>query len=108
PWRAVAAIGLQAPAAGSELVRAGYGRDRAHLLAMHRGCRIVGEAAGILSHSCDSALGDSGSPLLLFRRGVPTLVGMQVAVVSRPEGRLGPAVPASAFDAPARAALGAR
>jgi protease YdgD len=83
-----------------ELTRAGYGADRAHLLSMHRGCTAVAaNPAGIVFHRCDSNHGDSGSPLLLFRHGVPTLVGIHVAIVKHGEEALGAAVPAASFAA---------
>jgi protease YdgD len=97
--RAVPPEALPATAAGGELVRAGYGRDRPHLLAMHRGCAIVGRLAtpAVLLHRCDSAPGDSGSPLLLFANGEPSLIGIHVAVLTRQDTRVGAAVPAVAF-----------
>ncbi len=50
------------------LMRAGYGRDRPHLLSLHDGCAVVDRAAGgaVLVHTCDAVQGDSGSPLLIF------------------------------------------
>jgi protease YdgD len=91
-----------AAAASGELVRAGYSQDRAHLLAMHRGCAAVAaDPAGVILHRCDSNHGDSGSPLLLFRDGVPKIVGIHVAVLKRGSEAIGAAVSASSFTGPA-------
>jgi protease YdgD len=97
----IAPADLIAAAAEGELTRAGYSQDRAHLLAMHRGCAVVGvdPASQIILHRCDSNHGDSGSPLLLFRDGVPTLVGIHVAVLRHGDDSVGAAVPAGAFAA---------
>lgn len=58
-------IGEVALAPGTSVVRAGYGRDRPHLLTRDLGCRIAGESRGTLLHNCHSLPGDSGSPLLI-------------------------------------------
>ena len=106
-WRPLPVTEMAAMVGAGELVRAGYGRDRSHLLAIHRGCSVVsGDLAqhGALLHRCDSAPGDSGSPLLLFDRGTPSIIGIHVAILGRSEERVGAAVPTIAFDAAARAA----
>ncbi|WGF86200.1 trypsin-like serine peptidase [Marinivivus vitaminiproducens] len=54
-----------APGIGTAIVRAGYGRDRPHLLTRDLDCRVRGEARGMLLHDCDSLPGDSGAPLLV-------------------------------------------
>jgi protease YdgD len=97
----IAPADLVAAASEGELTRAGYSQDRAHLLAMHRGCAVLGvdPASQVILHRCDSNHGDSGSPLLLFRNGVPTLVGIHVAVLRHGTDAVGAAVPASAFAA---------
>jgi len=97
----IAPADLVAAASEGELTRAGYSQDRAHLLAMHRGCAVIGvdPASQVILHRCDSNHGDSGSPLLLFRDGVPTLVGIHVAVLRHGTDAVGAAVPASAFAA---------
>ncbi|UEM24083.1 trypsin-like serine protease [Skermanella mucosa] len=93
--------------AGVELVRAGYGQDRAHLLSIHDGCapRPGASPPGLLLHTCDATHGDSGSPLLLRGADGPAIVGLDVAA-----GRLGGtlaglAVPATSFHTFAHAAL---
>jgi protease YdgD len=74
------------------MVRAGYGRDHAHRLWMHKGCAIAEVSQGLILHDCDSMPGDSGSPLLLFGRGAPTLIGIHVAVIQHNGRKVGAAV----------------
>jgi protease YdgD len=106
-WRVLSNDSLVATLARGQLVRAGYGRDRAHLLSMHRGCSIVEtiQDGAVLLHRCDSVQGDSGSPLLLFENGTPVIIGIHVAVLRRGDVRLGAAVATGAFDAAAQRAL---
>jgi protease YdgD len=106
-WRVLSNDSLAAAMARGQLVRAGYGRDRAHLLSMHRGCSIIEtiQEGAVLLHRCDSVQGDSGSPLLLFENGNPVIIGIHVAILQRGDVRLGAAVAAGAFDAAARRAL---
>lgn len=92
---------------GVELVRAGYGQDRAHLLSIHDGCapRPGSSPPGLLMHTCDATHGDSGSPLLMRGPEGPAIVGLDVAA-----GRLGGtlaglAVPATSFHTFASATL---
>lgn len=49
------------------LVRAGYSKDRPHMLSIHDGCALHGtrHAGAMLLHDCDGTKGDSGSALLL-------------------------------------------
>jgi len=81
---------------GERILRAGYGQDRPHLLSKHDGCVIDGRMGTVLLHNCDAVHGDSGSPMLVFEKGEPKLVGIHVAVV---DGVRGAAVPYSAFAA---------
>jgi protease YdgD len=105
-WHALAAEAVESTLAQGELIRAGYGRDRAHLLSAHYGCTVAGSAytGSVLLHRCDSVAGDSGSPLLLFPAGEPAIVGIHVAVVTRGGERLGAAIPSRTFDEAARRA----
>jgi protease YdgD len=67
--------------ADGRLMRAGYSRDRPHLLSVHNGCHILDRLAldGVLLTDCDSTLGDSGSPLLLA-------FGQQIVIVGVTSG----------------------
>jgi hypothetical protein len=65
----------------------------------------VTSAPAVMLHECDSAPGDSGSALLLFRAGVPVIVGIHVAILSRPGEKVGAAVPAQAFQAASESAI---
>ena len=51
---------------GQTVTRAGYGRDRAHMLSVHSGCRVqpLRGSEPLVEHDCDATQGDSGSPLL--------------------------------------------
>ncbi|NNG06005.1 MAG: trypsin-like serine protease, partial [Inquilinus sp.] len=91
------------------LVRAGYSQDSADHLSAHVGCELdgVGDASGMLLHGCDATQGDAGSPILLMRPGgLADLLAIDVAVQKGPDRAVGVAVPAWAFDAAARTALG--
>jgi protease YdgD len=76
----------------------GYSQDRPHLLSMHQGCALETAGADLILHKCDAVHGDSGSPLLVFRKGEPAIIGIHVAVAN---GRHGVAVPVRAFAAAA-------
>jgi protease YdgD len=97
------------PSAGDRLVRAGYGRDRAHLLSVHEGCGIAGRSGGdrLLLHSCDATRGDSGSPLLRRTEKGIGLVGIDVGVVRSGGADHGVAVSAAGFGAALQAILAA-
>lgn len=105
--RALADKPLHEAVARGELVRAGYSRNRPHLLAMHRGCALsdVTERGALILHRCDSTEGDSGSPLLLFEDGRPTIVGIHIAVAGTPSERTGVAVSATVFESAVRKAI---
>ncbi|WP_119460156.1 S1 family peptidase [Rhodospirillaceae bacterium SYSU D60014] len=97
----------RALSAGDRLVRAGYGRDRAHLLSVHEGCGISGRSGGgrLLLHSCDATRGDSGSPLLRRTEKGVSLVGVDLGVVRSNGADHGLAVSAAGFSAALRAVL---
>jgi len=105
--RALADKPLHDAVARGELVRAGYSRNRPHLLAMHRGCALseIGERGALILHRCDSTEGDSGSPLLLFEDGRPAIVGIHIAVAGTPSDRNGVAVSATVFESVVRKAV---
>jgi protease YdgD len=102
PLAAVDAAGARAALAGKVLVRAGYGKDRPHLLSLHRGCALLPEqpAPGLLLHDCDSAPGDSGSPLLAWGDGEARILGIHVAIAGPPGRRFGVAVAGAAVTPP--------
>ena len=91
---------LQAAIGEGELLRAGYSRDRAHMLAAHVNCAIVGasEKGRLLRHDCDATHGDSGSPLLLRRDGAYSLIAINVAIHAHGDAEIGVAVPVAAFQ----------
>jgi protease YdgD len=96
------AAGLEA--SGAVLLRAGYSRDRRHVLYRHEGCRVTGWGAGgqVLAHDCDATYGDSGSPLMVRRGADYRLVGVHVAARRTADGGAGIAVAAGAFLEEAR------
>jgi protease YdgD len=81
------------------LIRAGYGRDRPHLLSVHEDCRIQGRIEGfpILLTDCDATKGDSGSPLLLRRGEEVFVIGVTSAIASGDRGQGSLIVEARAF-----------
>jgi protease YdgD len=94
PLDPVDAAGAGAALAGATLVRAGYGKDRPHLLSLHRGCHLEAaqSAPGLILHDCDSAPGDSGSPLLAVDGADVRILGIHVGVAGPPGHRVGVAV----------------
>ncbi len=90
------------------LIRAGYGQDRAHMLAGHQGCSIVDWEDDLMLHDCDGTRGDSGSPILYRRYGRTTIIGINVGFRITDDDVLGLAVPASRFHDAARAAMSNR
>lgn len=70
------------------LQRVGYDQDRAHLLSLHDGCRLLDLVADdrVLVTDCDGPRGASGSPLLFREGGQVWIVGVTSAIG---EGRLG-------------------
>ena len=81
------------------VIRAGYSRDRPHMLAMHRDCSIEGltEDRRLIVHKCDATYGDSGSPLLVEADGEFAVLGVHTAVSGEGTRSLGLAVPAGRF-----------
>ena len=79
------------------VVQAGYSQDRAHILSVDEGCRILGAAlgGGLLVHDCDATRGDSGSPLLTRDDRGTRLAGVHVGVVTVDGQPFGVAVPVS-------------
>ncbi len=88
-----------------DIIQAGYSRDFAHVLTVHRGCDIVqygtlnGEKAPIFLHDCDATNGDSGSPLFIKTENTYTLIGIHSATIrAKNQPALGIAVPSFQFS----------
>jgi protease YdgD len=114
PIRALPSAQLPDDAKPGEIALAGYGGDHAFVLSVHKGCTAQTDApaAGLLSHTCDSMPGESGSPVLLLEGDKASIVGIHTAVSSdfTPQvgyrARAGHGVAASMFEQAARTALG--
>ncbi len=82
-------------------VQAGYRRDRAHALSVGFNCPVpglFGDGRGIL-HSCDVVEGGSGSPLLVFRNGHVSVLGIHtMRALGRDGDEYAGALSASIFD----------
>ena len=98
---AARSISAEEAASDDGLLLAGYGQDRPHLLSLHDGCAVIGHAAQtyILTHTCDAARGESGSPLLVRTPQGFALVGLHVGVLNGSDQARGLAVHAPAFQA---------
>lgn len=81
------------------VLHAGYSQDKAHMLTLHDGCRVLERDGSLplLRHDCDATRGDSGSPLLAKHGDAYRLVAIHVATRGRGERALGIAVTAEAF-----------
>jgi protease YdgD len=114
PIRAMRTAHLPDDTEPAEIALAGYGGDRAFVLSVHKGCTAQTDAPapGILSHTCDSMPGESGSPVLLLEGNKTWLVGIHSAVSAdfTPQvgyrALAGRGASASMFEEAARAALG--
>jgi protease YdgD len=87
----------QGQTVGTRLSRAGYARDRPHLLSRHDGCAVLGHEGNVLVHDCDATFGDSGSPLLVNRNDTTFLVGITTGAGRLNGNDVGFAVDAHAF-----------
>lgn len=89
--------GGKRPAA--HLMLAGYSQEQPHRLSLHDGCGVVERVDGdrVLLTDCDSAHGDSGSPLLAKQGGKVWIVGVASAIVVRGTRPGSFAVSANAF-----------
>jgi protease YdgD len=57
--------------------QAGYSWDTGTQLSGNQGCRVVAiHSATAILHECDTTHGDSGSPILLWREGVPGIIAV--------------------------------
>ena len=79
------------------IVQAGYSQDRAYILSIDEGCRVVGPILGgrLLLHDCDATRGDSGSPLLVVDDRQTRIVAVHVGVATGDGQAFGVAVPAA-------------
>jgi len=75
-------------APGEPLIQAGYRRDSREQMTVDRTCRLTAMAqrGDLIRHDCDTAVGDSGSPLFVWRAGRVQMIGMHVASRA-PNGR---------------------
>jgi len=66
---------------GEGLIQAGYSYDLSEFLTLHNGCSITlfYRNDALMHHNCDATRGDSGSPIMIKRRGKYHLVGLHVA-----------------------------
>lgn len=83
--------------AGARVARAGYARNRPHLLSLHDGCVLLGQDDNVLMHDCDATYGDSGSPLLMNSDGAAFIVGMTTGAAKLKGSDIGIAIDARAF-----------
>jgi len=112
PIRSIQHVELPAQGNHAEIALAGYGIDHRYVLSVHKGCSVnIGSPAGSLTHTCDSAHGESGGPILLLQGGNVTLIGIHSSNAQRFEPQVGYqaisglGVSASAFE---QAAVGSR
>ncbi len=77
--------GPLAALAGEPIVLAAYHQDVAHILSVETGCRLeeVFEAQRVFTHTCDSAKGASGAPVLASIDGTLTIIGITVGIGTR-------------------------
>jgi protease YdgD len=114
PIRPIPSAHLPDDAAPGEIALAGYGRDHAFVLSVHKGCTAQTDApeTGLIRHTCDSMPGESGSPLMLLDGDKAWLIGLHTAVSSdfTPQvgyrALAGHGVSASMFEPAARTAMG--
>lgn len=83
----------------TDIVRAGYRGDRAHVLTVQGGCsaKAVSDPAPLLLHSCGAVHGESGSALLSFNGNEPQIVGIVVAGSKQESTAPSLAVPSTTF-----------
>ena len=91
PIRTVRNVELPAAGSGDEIAHAGYGQDHQYVLSVHKGCsaKVDSPDAGTITHTCDSAHGESGGPILVLRGGDAALIGVQSADSHRFESQVG-------------------
>ena len=71
------------PPIGTTMIQAGYSQDKAHILTVHDGCRVVDRRlkGRLVLHDCDAVKGDSGSPILFGGVRGPEVIAIHVATL---------------------------
>ncbi|WP_240969638.1 trypsin-like serine peptidase [Sneathiella limimaris] len=84
--------------------QAGYSRDYAHVLTVHKNCQITSKqkpsqnSDPVFVHNCDATQGDSGSPILQYQEEQVGIVAIHSATVPFKNGNsLGLAVSSQQF-----------
>ena len=92
---------------GQTITRAGYGRDRSHMLSVHSGCRVepLRGSEPLVEHDCDATQGDSGSPLLAGSGEDVAVAALHIGCSGSGASTQGVAIVVEAF-APALRGLG--
>lgn len=60
-----------------------YGLDQAQIPAMERGCKLKNRVGAVIYTTCDGVPGVSGAPVVQMINGVPRVVAVASAVVTR-------------------------
>ncbi|MBL4906652.1 MAG: trypsin-like serine protease [Sneathiella sp.] len=87
-----------------EVLQAGYSKDFAHVLTVHKKCRLTDyvrlskSEKPIYFHQCDATRGDSGSPIFFVKDGTYSLIAIHSATARRSSGKvIGIAVPSQQY-----------
>lgn len=95
---------LASKAGKAAIFQAGYSRDYAHVLTVHKNChltdyvRLKERSSPVYLHQCDATRGDSGSPIFKLSGGKYQLVAIHSATARRSSGEvIGIAVPSNQF-----------
>lgn len=87
-----------------EFLQAGYSRDYAHVLTVHKNCNMTsfsllrGSKEPVYIHQCDATQGDSGSPIFYKDKGKYSLAAIHSATGQSSDGTvIGIAVPSRQF-----------
>ncbi|MEP4190583.1 MAG: trypsin-like serine protease, partial [Sneathiella sp.] len=88
-----------------EFLQAGFSRDYAHVLTVHKNCNMTsfsllrGSKKPVYIHQCDATQGDSGSPIFYKEKGEYSLVAIHSATGQSSDGTvIGIAVPSRQFS----------
>jgi len=98
------AAGISKAKKGPAIYQAGYSRDYAYVLTVHKNCQITDyvrlkkESDPVYLHQCDATQGDSGSPMFRKINGKFELVAIHSATARTTSGKvIGIAVPSEQF-----------